>query len=121
MKISIPSWNITELTGYEPKTTFWLDFSIADKFGLQAIKDTYRQVMIEWHNDHTFITELAMVINHKCWEHYHRSRKDLKPFLDTDQHRQIGQWYSKTYYELLDWADNNMTEEDLAYFYKTLD
>ena len=26
----LPSWNITELTGYEPKTTFWDDFSIAD-------------------------------------------------------------------------------------------
>lgn len=45
MNISIPQWNITEMTGYVPKTTFWLDFSIADKFGLNAIKDTYNRAM----------------------------------------------------------------------------
>ena len=29
--------------GYQPKTTFWMDFSIADKFGIAAIKDTYNR------------------------------------------------------------------------------
>ena len=36
------TWNIQELTGYEPMTTFYEDFSIADKFGVEAIKDTYK-------------------------------------------------------------------------------
>ena len=42
LQITIPRWNITEFSGYEPITTFWQDFSIADKFGNNAIADTYR-------------------------------------------------------------------------------
>lgn len=37
LQIAIPRWNITELNGYEPITTFWQDFSIADKFGNNAM------------------------------------------------------------------------------------
>lgn len=107
------------MTGYEPKTTFWMDFSIADKFGLNAIKDTYNRVMKEWSNDHIYMTELAMVINWKCWEHYHRSRKELEPFLSN--HAEVGQWYKDTYYNLLDWADKNLKGDNLTYFYNTLD
>lgn len=36
----VKNWNIQEMTGYEPKTTFYTDFSIADNFGIDAIKDT---------------------------------------------------------------------------------
>lgn len=36
-------WNIEALTGYVPKTTFYTDFSIADRFGTAAIEDTYRR------------------------------------------------------------------------------
>ena len=28
--------------GYELQTTFWEDFSIADRFGLSAIRDTFK-------------------------------------------------------------------------------
>ena len=48
LQIAIPRWNITELNGYEPITTFWQDFSIADKFGDKAIADTYRRAKSEW-------------------------------------------------------------------------
>ena len=29
------------VNGYEMKTTFWNDFTIADAFGINAIKDTF--------------------------------------------------------------------------------
>ena len=29
LKIVIPKWNIAEITGYDPMTTFWQDFSMA--------------------------------------------------------------------------------------------
>lgn len=40
--IQIPaSFNTAmSMTGYEPKTTFWMDFSIADRLGIEAIVDT---------------------------------------------------------------------------------
>ena len=36
------------MTGYQPKTTFWMDFSIADRFGIEAIIDTYERDFKEW-------------------------------------------------------------------------
>ena len=119
MNIKLPQWKITEITGHEPKTTFWLDFSIADKFGLEAIKDTYNRAFNEWQSDHIYMTELAMVVNWKCWEHYNRLNNLLEPYCDN--HGEICQWYKDTYYKLLDWADKNLKGDKLTYFYKTLD
>ena len=44
-KITIPQYKnpIFEMIGYEPKTTFWSDFSIADVFGVDSVKDTYNR------------------------------------------------------------------------------
>ena len=41
-------WNIEELTGYKPKTTFYSDFSIAEKFGEDAILETYKNFRHYW-------------------------------------------------------------------------
>lgn len=38
LQISIPVWNITELNGYEPITTFWQDFRLLTNSGLQPLK-----------------------------------------------------------------------------------
>ena len=54
LKIVTPKWNIAEITGYEPMTTFWQDFSIADKFGNKAIADTYRKVKVEWKDNYKY-------------------------------------------------------------------
>lgn len=54
-------------------TTFWMDFDIADKFGVDAIKDTYNRAFEEWKSDYRYLTELSMVLNHKCWQHYERN------------------------------------------------
>lgn len=48
------------------ETTFWEDFSIAERFGVNAIKDTYKRAL-EWKNNIKYMTELSMVLNHKCW------------------------------------------------------
>ena len=37
--------------GYEVKTTFWEDFSIAERFGLSAIQDTFNRAFKEWKED----------------------------------------------------------------------
>lgn len=53
--------------GYEEKTTFWSDFSIADLFGEDGIKDTYERAKQSWQDNIEYMTELAMVLNHKSW------------------------------------------------------
>ena len=59
--IGIPKWNITELSGYEPITTFWQDFSIADKLGINDIEETYECIKSEWKDDFKYWTELCLV------------------------------------------------------------
>ena len=41
--VSLPVWNIESITGYKPQTTFWQDFSIADRFGATAVQDTFNR------------------------------------------------------------------------------
>lgn len=55
--------------GYDLITTFWGDFSIADKYGIAGVKDTYKRAFNEWKDDYKFFTELTLVLNHKIWLH----------------------------------------------------
>jgi hypothetical protein len=68
--MKIKTWNIEEMTGYKPRTTFYEDFSIADHFGGPAIRDTYSRAFNAWKNNIEYMTELVMVLNWKIWEHY---------------------------------------------------
>ena len=45
--------------GYELQTTFWNDFSIADRFGLSAVQDTFNRAFKEWKENYKYLTELA--------------------------------------------------------------
>lgn len=67
--------------GYKMKTTFWNDFTIADKYGIEAVKDTYNRAFNEWKNDIVYMTEMAIVLNHKIWQHY-KDREDLAEIYD---------------------------------------
>lgn len=75
LQIGIPKWNITELSGYEPITTFWQDFSIADKLGINDIEETYECIKSEWKDDFKYWTELCLVLNHKIWQWYERDNQ----------------------------------------------
>lgn len=71
------TWNIEELTGYKPKTTFYDDFSIADHLGEGAIKDTYKRASEKWRGNAEYLTELVMVLNWKTFEHYEKGNEKL--------------------------------------------
>ena len=94
--------------GYKQITTFYSDFSIADNFGINAIKDTYKRAFNEWKNNYKYLTELVMVLNWKIWEHYESNDE-----------------YAKVYNDLWEKADgyacDNLKGDELAYFYRTTD
>ena len=69
--------------GYELKTTFWQDFTIADHFGLNAIKDTYKRAMKEWKNNTEYITEISIVLNLKIWQHYESHNDSFATLYDS--------------------------------------
>lgn len=100
-------WNIEALTGYKPLTTFWDDFSIADRFGLQAITDTYTRAFNEWKSDYKYLTKLVMVLNWKSWQH-----ADNQPYCEL---------YAELYYKAHNWACHNLEGDEFSYYFRITD
>ena len=94
--------------GYQTKTTFFSDFSIAERFGVAAVKDTFKRAFKEWHNNVEYVTELCMVLNHKC-NFLYKSKPGLSKV------------YADLFYKLDDWCIENLKGDDLSYFYRTTD
>jgi len=56
--------------GYKMQYTWWMDFTIADAFGLKAIQDTYSRAFKEWKANRVAMQELTAVLNWKGWKFY---------------------------------------------------
>lgn len=97
-----------KLLDYECKTTFWMDFSIADHFGIKAVKDTYRRAFKEWKDNTEYLTELVMVLNHKTWQWYERNET-------------LAEVYNDLWEKTANYAETNLTGEDLDYYFRTTD
>ena len=67
---------------YEMKTTFWIDFSIADQFGVDAINDTYKRAFKEWKSDVEYLTELTLVLNWKIFAHWETGNNEYAELYD---------------------------------------
>ena len=63
--MTVKTFNSEAYCGYTQITTFFEDFSIADHFGIAAIRDTYKRAFNEWKNDYKYLTELVLVLNWK--------------------------------------------------------
>ncbi len=105
---SLPVWNITELNGYEPKTTFWMDFSIADHFGADAVQDTFNRAFAAWKTNTVYLTEMVLVLNHKIWQHYNRNDE-------------LTVLYDKLWRQADGYALAHLKDNDLSYYYQTTD
>ncbi len=94
--------------GYEPITTFWMDFSIAERFGHDAIRNTYDRAMKEWHTNYKYLTELVLVLNHKIWQTYNTDEPTAKV-------------YDELWRNAHEFACENLKDEELQYYYRTID
>lgn len=94
--------------GYEIKTTFWQDFTIADAFGMDAIKDTYNNAFNSWKWNYEYVTELALVLNWKCFAFYEKS--DV-----------LCDLYRTLYEETDVWCMNHLKGKELQYYIKWSD
>lgn len=109
MKIKSLNRDVVESQiGYRPFTTFFEDFSIADNFGLDAIKDTYDRAFNEWKHDHKYLTEFVMVLCWKIEQHY-------------ESNEAYAEVYNELYHKANDYALENLKGEELQYFYRTTD
>jgi hypothetical protein len=101
-------WNIEAMTGYKPITTFYMDFSIADAFGIKAIEDTHKNAMAYAKTDYKVLTELVMALNWKIWEH-------------NEVNETYAELYNKLYNSTANYATSTLKGEELSYYYRTTD
>lgn len=97
-----------DMSGYEVKTSFYGDFTIADAFGEKAVRDTYKRCFESWKDDYEYLAELYLVLNQKIWEHY-----------------KVNESLAKVYDELWGnigcWCDENLPKDELRHFYDIID
>lgn len=114
---NLPKWSMAKELGYEPKTTFWQDFSIADRFGTEAIKDTYRRAVSEWRDQVMYIAELSLVLNHKAfWYQSAAERRDGDKRL-----KALSNLYFRLWEDLDIYAKGHFIGDDAAYYYRVTD
>jgi len=91
------------------ETTFDMDFAIADRFGVNAVKDTFNRAFKEWKSDARYLTELVMVLNHRCCHWYAMGRLDLSKL------------YCDLFYKARDYAFDNLKGDELDFFFRVTD
>lgn len=91
------------------ESTFRDDFTIADKFWEKWIVDTFKRAFQHRHKDRVYITELALVMNWKCW--YRADRGNLK----------LSKLYEKLRFEIDTRCMDNLKWDDRKYYLKRTD
>ena len=94
--------------GYKTFTTFYGDLTIAEAYGAEGVRDTYRRVVQEWRNNYKYYTEFVLCLNGKIWEHY----KTNEP---------LARVYDELWREADNWAVMNLTGEALNHYYDVTD
>ena len=94
--------------GYRLQTTFWSDFSIADRFGISPIQDTFNRAFGEWKENYKYLTELILVLNHKIWQYY-KTRPEVATL------------YNSLWEQADQYAQDNLKDDELSYYYEVTD
>ena len=95
--------------GYTRKTTFFSDLSIAEWFGANSVRETYKSVVDAWLHDVVYFTEFVMCLNWKIWEWHARGNDEL------------GGLYDELWKKADALACETYKGEDADYYYRTTD
>lgn len=97
------------LCGYTQRTTFWDDFTLAEKLGVPDIERTYRNAFNSWKTDVVFITELVLVLNWKML------------YMDEKHMTEKSVMYYKCWVELSNWCERHLEAGAYEYFISVTD
>ncbi len=87
---------------------FWQDFTIADKFGVSAIKDTYERAFEGWKDNVEYYASLVMTLNHKIWEWYEKDEA-------------VAKLYNELWMRADDYGRDNFKGKEAEYYFNFLD
>lgn len=99
---------MVEHIGFEEKTTFWTDFSLAEGFSDDAVKETYEKAFREGKDSAVYLTELVLVLNWKIWQYY-------------DSDPKLAKLYNNLWYQTDQYAVAHLKGKELNYFYRMTD
>ena len=99
---------ILKLPGEEIETTFWNDFSIADKFGAEAIRDTFNRAFESWKRDYRYLTNLVVTLNTKSWDY-------------SETNEEYCELYAELYEKANGYALDNLKGKEIDYFFRITD
>ena len=108
MAFTYTTFDSEAFCGYRQITTFFMDFGLAEPFGVKALKDTYERGLEYAKTDYKVLTEFVMVLNWKIWEHYEKNEA-------------LARVYNELWEKADAYAINNLKGEELNYFFRTTD
>lgn len=94
---------------YHFKSSFADDFSIADKGGESAIRDTFERSFNDFKADYIMLTELCIILNWKLWEYHEKNNEDMVIL------------YDELWGKANDYAIENLKGKELDHFYSLTD
>lgn len=92
----------------EFQTTFFQDFTIADMYGENWVRDTYKRAFEGRKNNVKYFTELVVALNRKIWQHYETNEKLARVYDELRRHAD-------------EYACEHFTGEDASYYYRQTD
>lgn len=99
---------ITLPNGYTMQSTFFMDFHIAEEFGVDAVKETFENAFKSWKYNHVYLTELAIVMSNNSIAHY-------------DTNKELSKVYAQLYYRVDQYCMDNLKNDALEFYLRTTD
>lgn len=88
---------------------FMQDFRIADSFGEEAVRDTYKRAKECWKDNVKYFASLVMTLNHQSWYWNDKGDDDMCEL------------YKELWMDADEWGANHFTGEDAHYYFSFLD
>ena len=101
-------WNIEEICGYKPVTKIYDELGKAEKYGMGCVIEIYASAMKRYRQDHIYLTELAMALNWKAFEH-------------KADNLNLSDLYFDLFGAVDKYAKNNLKGDELRYYCRTTD
>lgn len=87
---------------------FMNDFTIANNFGENAIRDTYKRAFNEWKDNVEYFASLVLTLNHLIWAYYEKDEN-------------IAKIYNELWLNADSYGSNHFKGDDAIYYFNFLD